>query len=281
MNQRLDDRDLEYLSNTYQSGNVFSGLIDELLEVTNINTRERERDRVLKFIRFYAITGGIVDTIKSGGSVTYDAQTHQIYVNLSSRGQTPIKYDLDLYKIHLMPRDDILEPFWSALVTLLLTHPILRADVDASKILIVPSSELEGAPRIVLYTSQGKYVAQRVLNVIYGIYGQLSNHSNGLIPDYNEKITDLIYVAQGNRDEKIEYLIDHVQPVMEKVCQQNESGYIIDQKCIDNVIQMVQHTTHIPVIYQLPEMIYYSHQYGEHILKHRLPKDYFSINYPT
>ncbi len=137
-----------------------------------------------------------------------------------------IKEDLvGLYKIHLMPKDAndfmiILEQFLKALGT----NPALqkavntlkvRSDFDFEENPQILKEKLtkeygnEVPPIMVIAPSLGKENAQLVLDAVYNLFKDIKGLD--LTPRFNEKITDLIYYAQGNGDDKIarpEYFTD-------------------------------------------------------------------------
>jgi len=58
-------------------------------------------------------------------------------------------------------------------------------------------------PKVVIYAINGPTGAQKVLNSIYRRFKDWSGL--GRTPQFNEKVTDLIYFAQGSRDDKKDF----------------------------------------------------------------------------
>ena len=129
-----------------------------------------------------------------------------------------IKEDLvGLYKIHLMPKNSndfmiILEQLLKALGR----NPALQKAVNTLK--VISGFDFEGNPEmlkkklleqhgnevppiIVIAPSLGKENAQFVLDTVYDLFKNIEGLD--LTPRFNEKITSLIYYAQGNGDDKI------------------------------------------------------------------------------
>lgn len=126
-----------------------------------------------------------------------------------------------------MPKEINYEKFWIRFLSDIFNNN--NKDI-LSKILMVkakvaPESlcKNSGAPKIVIYIPGGKEDAQYVLDKIYELYH--SEKGCGYIPSFNEKVTDFISFAQGNRDQKFKEL---------------EKDYPEDQKH-----------------FELPEMIYF------------------------
>lgn len=121
-----------------------------------------------------------------------------------------------LYKIHLMPKSQ------KDLFTILLRFaqkfiqsPELRqliykmkvrsqwwqeskSDTELRDSLQKPNGTV--LPVIVIYPAQGKDKTQKLLDILYQEFGTMPGLD--LAPRYNEKITSLIYVAQGDGDYK-------------------------------------------------------------------------------
>ena len=106
------------------------------------------------------------------------------------------------YKIHLMPTDSIDQ------ITMLLkidkaikNDPELNSLITVFKILINPYRQGDIIfPKVVFY-SFGKENTQKMLNRLYKI---LDMPGMNLKPRYNARVTDLIWVAQGNGDHKMD-----------------------------------------------------------------------------
>lgn len=135
-------------------------------------------------------------------------------------GDMALKELVSDYKIHLMPKDSDLECVAITLLNAIKQNPELQQNIGLIKIKALkepfvelqlkkykdqpfPISEQEKIPKIVIYVGGGKEKVQRVLDIIYDFF----KDQRGLdrAPAFNERITSLIYVAQGNRDDKVKY----------------------------------------------------------------------------
>jgi len=115
------------------------------------------------------------------------------------------------YKIHLMPKDGnylwlveklcrlILDEKNGQLLINLVNTLKFKALLETNPIMV--SEESLEVPKIVIYVD-GREEAQMVLNLIYSHFGTIEGLDRA--PAFNERITSLIYVAQGNRDDKKE-----------------------------------------------------------------------------
>lgn len=101
------------------------------------------------------------------------------------------------YKIHLMPIGD-LTPIIIRLLRALKDDPELQKLINSFKVMVDPDYIVKGIiyPRVVIYPSMGKENAQKALNKIYALF----KHTKGLNqkPRFNAKVTDLIWIAQGD-----------------------------------------------------------------------------------
>jgi hypothetical protein len=70
-----------------------------------------------------------------------------------------------------------------------------------------PERQSRGLPLIVVYPDLGQKNAQYVLDKIIETMGSFDIGS-GQEPKYNQKVNDLIYYAQGDRDWKEDFLFD-------------------------------------------------------------------------
>ncbi len=138
------------------------------------------------------------------------------------------------YKIHLMPKDEDLSKVAVMLLKELETNPLLQNLVGGIKIKAMTTqceqlkkemaikemkeaqkkdwreTDYHNLPRIVIYVGGGREAAQRVLNEIYRIFKNVEGMNRG--PGFNQRITSLIYVSQGNRDDKIKNLWIFFEP---------------------------------------------------------------------
>jgi len=113
-----------------------------------------------------------------------------------------------LYKIHLMPKDQDFIPLLIDLAEFAYANkefanliykakclPILESDPNAHAMALEKQW-----PKIVLYISAGKYDAQKALNMLYERYRAKEGLNRA--PRFNQKVTSLIYFAQGDGDNK-------------------------------------------------------------------------------
>lgn len=116
------------------------------------------------------------------------------------------------YKIHLMPVLPQGLPDYYRFVALVAKtiqgNDQLRAYVNNYKFDMDPlAPEKPGAlvhPLAVIYVGGGKSRAQVVLNELYGALKGVKG--SGKKPRFNAKVNDLIWIAQGNSDDKLLYL---------------------------------------------------------------------------
>lgn len=101
------------------------------------------------------------------------------------------------YKIHLMPQGD-LTPTIVTLLTLLKNDPELQNLIAAFKVMVVDKVEVKGIfyPRIVIYPTRGKENAQKALNKLFAGLKEIKGLD--IKPLFNAKVTDLIWIAQGD-----------------------------------------------------------------------------------
>ena len=115
--------------------------------------------------------------------------------NINETKATGIKAVVDVYKIHLNPKakDHV------RVAISLLSDTDLMNMADAMKI----RRRIGGLhPGIVIYTYQGAAQAKKILQKVCRLVGSIEG--NGTVPRFNKPVGDkkLIYVAQGNGDEK-------------------------------------------------------------------------------
>jgi hypothetical protein len=141
-----------------------------------------------------------------GESVTFK-HFNASYSNQSKQKDIMRKLIAD-YKIHLMPVGDLTQTL-AKLFHLIDNTPQLQTDIwrikfnkkyDDNQLIKAGSSTAEARPKIVIYPASGKQAAQRVFDTIYA---QFKNDPGlGIAPRFNQQVTDLIYIAQGNGDDK-------------------------------------------------------------------------------
>jgi hypothetical protein len=111
------------------------------------------------------------------------------------------------YKIHSMPEDswESLMSFTDRFIKLLMSDSELQNLVGGFKVRIAPIliGDQENKiimPYFVVYIFNGKDAAQKVLDKLYNAFKGIKGL--GLPPRHNAIVNDLIYVAQGNGQEK-------------------------------------------------------------------------------
>jgi hypothetical protein len=126
------------------------------------------------------------------------------------------------YKIHLMPRGQMVA-FLAHLMEIIHGNRELLQLIYMFKLRLtfddnMIASESKRKPKIVIYPEKGKESAQQMLNRLYVFLKDLPGLD--VSPRYNCKVTSLIYVAQGNGDDKNfvkehpEYIQLYEQPEM-------------------------------------------------------------------
>lgn len=144
-------------------------------------------------------------TVDDYDKESYHNFRHYVY---NKRNPKEVFKDIvNVYKIHLMPFDRDLISTIKRLQEMLIANSAMQGVIFAIKVLkydelcnkLLRKYYGKGGPRIVIYIS-GTCNTQFVLNEIYKIFG--NQQGLDLRPDYNEKVTTLIYFAQGDRDDK-------------------------------------------------------------------------------
>lgn len=137
------------------------------------------------------------------------------------------------YKIHLMPKT---KEWLKTIIYQLLINTVIRENIELFKVLspygsfddfwqhsayYLQKNDEEyrrGIPAIVvIYPAQGREKAQKTLEVIYSLFGTMPGV--GLDPRFNEKVTDAIYYAQGDGDDKIE--TEELEPNSPAYCKEH------------------------------------------------------------
>lgn len=130
------------------------------------------------------------------------------------------------YKIHLMPeKKDLAVIMYTLMSSMNKEYSMVGGNTDlgglvgAFKIRYplkkwnIAETQEDQLPYIVIYPGQGKVVAQEVLNRIYKLLGNIEG--TGIAPRYNTKVTDLIWIAQGDADYKKESFQKEMLEVLE------------------------------------------------------------------
>jgi len=110
------------------------------------------------------------------------------------------------YKIHLMPQKDEIPLVLFILICELMKRTELYNNMFDFKFCIPcpPVGKEDPVPTIILYPLLNKLSAQTVLNIVYKLFKDTGIKGTGVVPRYNQKVTDLLYWAQGNGGEKNE-----------------------------------------------------------------------------
>lgn len=105
------------------------------------------------------------------------------------------------YKIHLMPRDEDKEKLSVLIFKSLKENPEIKVLIPLIKTLVDSESLIKKKqlPKFVIYVT-GKEAAEKVLAWAYETFKNIPGC--GLAPQFNEKVTDLIFFAHGDRDRK-------------------------------------------------------------------------------
>ena len=113
--------------------------------------------------------------------------------------------NLEDYKIHLMPKkEDLQSTIWKLLKQTEHDPELINLIADfkfIKKFEKFDKNEDYNMAIIVIYATSGKTNAQRLLNKIYSLFKDQDGLN--IKPRWNEKVTSLIYFAQGHGDQKI------------------------------------------------------------------------------
>jgi hypothetical protein len=117
------------------------------------------------------------------------------------------------YKLHLMPKPEKAITVVEALIKELnVPTSELRNNISYIKIAPIPADALrKNYPLVALYAKRGKAHAQAALNRLYQIFGT-STDGLGITPRFNARVTDLIYIAQGDGDIKVGNFEQYFEP---------------------------------------------------------------------
>lgn len=109
---------------------------------------------------------------------------------------------IEQYKIHLMPQTADIPTYTSKVLNIIKNDQKLRDNVLEVKATVCYPEKLYvecDSPKIIIYI-RGRENTQYALNQIYKEFKNEKGCTESLA--FNEKVTSLIYFAQGNRDEK-------------------------------------------------------------------------------
>lgn len=108
------------------------------------------------------------------------------------------------YKIHLMPKTEDMPLILVRLLEEIKKNASFASSLDTFKIKTAFEKQVDSQgnvmPLVVIYPKSGKQNAQVALNTLYNLFKDV--HGLDKVPRYNQKITDLIYYAQGDADYK-------------------------------------------------------------------------------
>ena len=137
------------------------------------------------------------------------------------------------YKIHLMPADDIS----SSKILAIILNAYMN-DSELKKLVpifkIAPKSlqkvirgEMHVIPAVVLYSKNGTEATQKALNKIYHEFVQHPEiRGSGIRPRFNVKVNDLIWIAQGNGDNKGGQYTQYYEPPFQAYYRKDITGEI-------------------------------------------------------
>jgi len=149
---------------------------------------------------FFTISDSLVNLLASTYKTqkTFDAST------ITPEDKLIIDKTVAVYKIHLMPYKHQIPEILYLLSKEIKNNERLRNSIEGFKFNItwpdLYSKDAANLPTIVIYPILGKSNAQYVLNSIYILFKEFPGLN--IKPRWNEKVTDLIYWAQGHGDDK-------------------------------------------------------------------------------
>lgn len=158
------------------------------------------------------------------GTYKEPVYTMQDYVQLLKKGVPPqdkktqeiLNALTARYKIHLMPENPDLVIY--TLLDALRQDPTLQNVIFNFKVLLdgQPKEVTPQGPRIlalvVIYPSDGKENAQKLLDKLYPLLKDIPALNPPLTPRYNAKVNDLIFIAQGDGDYKGDQYKEFYEP---------------------------------------------------------------------
>jgi hypothetical protein len=138
------------------------------------------------------------------------AMEYEQVVKLEQESITMVHELVKTYKIHLMPLDVLDE-----VIIVLRLYELIQKDKDFSdalktfKIIINPYRTNDTIYAKVVIYANGKENAQKILNTIYAKFKNTAGL--GIAPRFNAKVTDLIWIAQGDGDYKVEPFVGYYE----------------------------------------------------------------------
>ncbi len=107
-------------------------------------------------------------------------------------------------KIHLQPKKEFLPIIVNRLMKMVGEFPELRSAIDSIKMSIQPESNDEKygvLPEVVIY-AYGKQHFEKILQILLPYFQGYEKYTNGKVPRMNQKVNDLVFVAQSGGDFK-------------------------------------------------------------------------------
>ncbi len=107
------------------------------------------------------------------------------------------------YRINLMPSGD-LAPVLNQLLEALNTDKELQKLIYSIGVLVYPDYKFNDGifPRIIIFPTAGRLQAQQALDKIFNLFKNVQGLN--ITPDYNARVNDLIWVSQGDPQEREE-----------------------------------------------------------------------------
>jgi hypothetical protein len=169
------------------------------------------------------------------GSFREFSLTHNPFdaVRVTGNSKVVAQKFTQFYKIHLMPADDIS----SSKILAIILNAYMN-DSELKKLVpifkIAPKSlqkvirgEMHVIPAVVLYTKNGTEATQKALNKIYHEFVQHPEiRGSGIRPRFNAKVNDLIWIAQGNGDNKGGQYSQYYEPPFQAYYRKDITGEI-------------------------------------------------------
>lgn len=107
-------------------------------------------------------------------------------------------------KIHLQPKKEFLPIVVNRLMKMVSEYPELRSAIDSIKMSIQPESDdtkYGVLPEVVIY-AYGKQHFEKILQILLPYFQGYEKYTNGKVPRMNQKVNDLVFVAQSGGDFK-------------------------------------------------------------------------------
>lgn len=216
--------DQKYISQiqAWATKDSISAYVGALLEKAYVSDRRHVKPQAAaKKLRFEAIveTEGCALLYRSsqevgldptrvwmqGGAAAFKEPEEKLWA-VAERGDDTARRTLSrLYKIHLMPPENLIDDVARRLCRILSAYKHLISDIKYITVDEAALSERSGTsigstPKFVIYCYQGKRATEDLLAAVYAEFKDFPGC--GLVPAFNERVTDCIFFAQGNREDK-------------------------------------------------------------------------------